>query len=103
MNNTKKTIEYVNKTKQDAMRYLAEAQEDVAIWTMVVNECDSDLKAISQKKPPMYGKARIAVMLAIVLVLVVVALSSCKAVQGAGQDITWMGGAGEKFLEYRDK
>ena len=38
-----------------------------------------------------------------VLVLISILLCSCKAVQGIGQDITWAGGAGEKFLEYREK
>ncbi len=88
MRGTKKTIEYVNKTKQDAMKFLAEAREDVALWTMVVNECDADLMAISQKRPPMYGKARIAVMLAIVVILTVVALCGCQAASGLGRDIT---------------
>ncbi len=99
MRATKKTIEYVNKTKQDAMKYLAEAREDVALWTMIVNECDADLKAISQKNPPMYGKARIKVMTAIVLFLMIVWLASCNLVQGAGEDITWMGKAGQKMLQ----
>jgi len=88
MNNTKKTIEYVNKTKQDAMRFLAEAQEDVAIWTMVINECDSDLKAISQKRPPMYGKARITVMAAIALFLAILWCAGCNTVSGFGRDVT---------------
>jgi predicted small secreted protein len=38
-----------------------------------------------------------------VLVLISIFLCSCQLVQGAGRDITWAGGAGQKFLEYRDK
>ncbi|MCJ7482614.1 MAG: hypothetical protein MUO31_06585 [Thermodesulfovibrionales bacterium] len=84
MNNTKKTIEYVNKTKQDAMRFLAEAQEDVALWTMVVNECDEDIRDASNRKP-MYGKARLKVMAAIALIILMVALFGCRStITGCG-------------------
>ena len=100
MNKTKKTVEYVNKTKQDAMRYLRDAQEDVALWTMVVNECDADIKAISKNKRPMFGKARIKVMTAIALFLLILYCSSCTTVQGIGTDITWMGRAGQEALEH---
>ena len=88
MRKTKKTIEYINKTKQDALRFLKEAQEDVALWTMVVNECDTDIKEASNRKP-MYGKARLGVMAAIALILLVIALSGCQTVKGGLGDLSW--------------
>ena len=82
MKNEKKTIEYINKTKQDALRFLKEAQEDVALWTMVVNGCDTDIKEASNRKP-MYGKARLGVMAAIALILLVIALSGCQTAKAS--------------------
>jgi predicted small secreted protein len=92
MNETKKTVEYVNKTKQDAMKYLAEAQEDVALWTMVVNECDTDIKAAHERERdrPMYGKARLVVMAVIAIVLAAIFVSGCQTLKGVTGDSGWI-------------
>lgn len=90
MNETKKTIEYVNKTKRDAMKYLAEAQEDVALWTMVVKECDLDIKAAHERKRPMYGRARLIVMAVIAIVIASIVLSGCQTVKGVTGDAGWI-------------
>lgn len=90
MNETKKTVEYVNKTKQDAMKYLAEAREDVALWTMVVNECDVDIKAANEQERKMFGKVRIGILVVTVLVLVSIFLSGCQTLKGVTGDSGWI-------------
>ena len=102
MRKTKKTIEYINKTKQDALRFLKEAQEDVALWTMVVNGCDTDIKEASNRKP-MYGKARLGVMAAIALILLAVALSGCQTLKGAMGDSAWLIQKGADNIQVEEK
>jgi len=102
MKQTKKTIEYINKTKQDALRFLKEAQEDVALWTMVANECDTDIKEASNRKP-MYGKARLTVMLAIALILLVIALSGCQTAKGFMGDSAWLIQKGADNITVQEK
>lgn len=40
------------------------------------------------------------VALVLILILVLIMLSSCNAVQGIGNDISWMGAAGREMLEH---
>ena len=87
MNSTKKTIEFVNKTKQDAMRFLAEAQEDVALWTMVVNECDRDIAEEHKREGRMLGKVRVGILVITVLVLLSIVCCSCRTLNGFGGDL----------------
>ena len=83
-----KAQDYLMKTKNDATRMYNDACEDVACWEQVINDCDQELGEIAKERP-MYGKARIAIMVVIVLILATVALSGCQTLQGGLNDLSW--------------
>lgn len=100
----KKAAENLRQAKTEATRRYAEATKEARQWELIIEDLDAELVEIAQDgKKPMYGKARIGVMLAIALILAAVALTGCKATAGLGRDITWVGEAGEKMLQYESR
>ncbi len=61
------------------------------------------LQCSQRQEETLMRRIRAGIIIINILVLLTIAVSGCKMVQGMGEDITWAGGAGEKFLEYRDK
>lgn len=54
-------------------------------------------------KERMYSNERLALMALIALILAAILLTGCETVKGTGRDVEWLGGAGQKFLEYRQE
>lgn len=107
------TIEYLTKTKEDAMLLLTMAEEamsqlrlDIGVHKMIIDECDKEVARQQQEKRDVksaMGSAQTKIMVAlcvITLLVLITMCTSCKAIQGVGQDITWMGKAGQEALEH---
>ena len=98
------TIEYLTKTKEDAMLLLTMAEEamnqlrlDIGVHKMVIGECDREVARQQQEKRDVKaakGSARTRIMVYLVvvtiLILVTIVCSSCQTLQGAKGDIHWL-------------
>ena len=98
------TIEYLNKTKQDTMKMLTaattdrdDAQLQMGVYEMVVEECDKEIARQQQVKRDIkaaVGSAQTRVMSALVVIVILVlasiVLTSCQTVKGLTGDAGWI-------------
>ena len=83
-----KYIQALQSGKGRAVAYYHANDEDQWFWEQAIEDYDDEI--IEQSKvEPMYGKARIGVMIIIVLILATVALSGCQTVKGSLGDLSW--------------
>ena len=96
-----RTIEYYAEMKNRLARSANETKSPGLkreLW-MAFSKCDTSILRLTA-----YLKSAKRWWIIInIIVLIAIIVSGCQLVQGAGEDITWMGKAGERFLEYRDK
>ena len=95
---------YLNKSRPAHTQYIPPTHPNCrSTLESIVSVPEIPIIDLRPKKRKQMRKLLWWVIIINVLVLISILLCSCKAVQGIGQDITWAGGAGEKFLEYREK
>ena len=95
---------YLNKSRPAHTQYIPPTHPNCrSTLEPIVSVPEIPIIDLRPKKRKQMRKLLWWVIIINVLVLISILLCSCKAVQGIGQDITWAGGAGEKFLEYREK
>ncbi|MCJ7483907.1 MAG: hypothetical protein MUO31_13190 [Thermodesulfovibrionales bacterium] len=93
-------LEYWKMTKQQAMQELTKARQiiedvkiDAACLECLIENCDHEIandQMEKREKKPMYGKARLTVMAAIALLLIIVWVSSCATLKGGLTDSAWI-------------
>ena len=98
------TIEYLTKTKEDAVMLLTMAEEaerqlrlDIGVYKMVIGECDKEVARQQQEKRDAIaakGSAQTGIMAALVvitiLVLLSIVLTSCQTYKGVTGDMGWI-------------
>lgn len=91
------TLEGVRKQKERLMRhYSATTSPELRkIYEEAINGRDRLTARIIKK-----AKRRLGLLL---ILLSLVFITGCETVKGGGRDIEWLGGAGQKFLEYRQE
>lgn len=89
------TVEGVRKQKERFMRHLAAttSPELKKIYEEAINSRDRLTARIIAK-----GRRRLGLLL---ILFSLVFITGCETVKGGGRDIEWLGGAGQKFLEYK--
>ena len=84
-------IQTLQRAKANAVAYYHAQDTDQDFWEQCIQDIDDEIKDIDrQSEPPMYGKARLAVMAIIILILLTILLSSCATLKGGLTDSAWI-------------
>ncbi len=94
--------------KGEACRMFESAQgtEAEGFWAKRIAWLDKKLKAQPSNQPSKIRRfrrfKRFKLMIWIINIAVILSIiTGCETVKGTGRDVEWLGGAGQKFLEYR--